>query len=149
MTSKRQLEANRCNARKSTGPRTPKGKAVAGLNLLRRSLASGQDRRLFDETFASLAAAIKPKSPEQTHLVALLVAASLRPERARAMEERLFDRRLAQLADPAANLKQKKALAFLEDASGPDTFTALGRYQARAERSFFRALDELQRLKAI
>jgi hypothetical protein len=32
MTSERQAEANRQNATKSTGPRTPAGKAVVALN---------------------------------------------------------------------------------------------------------------------
>ena len=38
MTSKKQIQANRRNARKSTGPKTAKGKAVVRLNALKHGL---------------------------------------------------------------------------------------------------------------
>jgi len=40
MTSERQVEANRQNAKKSTGPRTPAGKAVVALNGMKHGLLS-------------------------------------------------------------------------------------------------------------
>ena len=40
MTSERQAEANRQNAQKSTGPRTPAGKAVVALNGTKHGLLS-------------------------------------------------------------------------------------------------------------
>lgn len=40
--SQKQIEANRCNARKSTGPRTPNGKAAAKLNALKHGILSSQ-----------------------------------------------------------------------------------------------------------
>ena len=40
MTSERRIEANRRNAKKSTGPRTPAGKAAVALNGLKHGLLS-------------------------------------------------------------------------------------------------------------
>jgi len=40
MTSNRKAEANRRNARKSTGPKTPEGKAAVRLNALKHGLLS-------------------------------------------------------------------------------------------------------------
>lgn len=44
MASKRQIEANRANAGRSTGPKTPRGKAKASGNALRHGLARARPR---------------------------------------------------------------------------------------------------------
>lgn len=45
MTSKRQIEANRANAKRSTGPRTVAGKAASSQNARRHSLTLSCDGR--------------------------------------------------------------------------------------------------------
>jgi hypothetical protein len=40
-------------------------------------------------------------------------------------------------------------LAFVRDANGADAFSKLSRYEASIERSFYKALHELQRLQAV
>jgi hypothetical protein len=49
MMSKKQIEANRRNARKSTGPRTPEGKAKSSLNPLKHGMTAAKNGLLPDE----------------------------------------------------------------------------------------------------
>lgn len=63
MTSKRQIEANRANAKRSTGPRTVAGKAASSQNARRHSLTSSCDGR--DEHAERLLDAIEQLSGGQ------------------------------------------------------------------------------------
>src|ERR1039457_6801574 len=74
MATKRQIAANRRNARKSSGPKTPQGKATASMNALRHGLharkvvISGEEQDEFDQLHAGLQNQYQPQKAEQ-HLV--------------------------------------------------------------------------------
>jgi hypothetical protein len=78
--SDRQVEANRRNARKSTGPRTPAGKDVTRLNALRGGatagtpLLPGEDASERDALCASVTAALAPEDAYQSSLVEAMVS---------------------------------------------------------------------------
>ena len=74
--SQKKLQANRANASRSTGPRTPAGKAVVRRNALRHGLRS--DRlsarpdecvELFNNLLLSLRSAGEPRSKEEERLL--------------------------------------------------------------------------------
>ena len=69
MASQKQIAANRRNAEKSTGPRTPGGKSKSRLNALRDGLTgqittlSAAERAVFEQLRAELIAGFNPQTP--------------------------------------------------------------------------------------
>jgi hypothetical protein len=67
IASEKQIAANRRNALRSTGPKTPHGKAIVSRNCLihaltvrRRLLLEGEDQRDLDQLFETLKAELQP-----------------------------------------------------------------------------------------
>src|SRR5574341_1521342 len=157
MISDRKLEANRRNARLSKGPKTPEGKAAVRFNALKHGLAAehlvlqDEEQQPFDELLSAYLDEHLPQGPTETDLVHQLVTASWRLRRLRAMETGLFELRLIDddedLKEDYTGLRTQERLAYVF-ARSAEKFNILARYEARIERSFYRALHEIQRLKA-
>jgi len=68
MATEKQIEANRRNAQKSTGPRTPEGKAAVKLNALRHGMRArtvvlpGEDRQEFNRLCDTLEGEWQPRT---------------------------------------------------------------------------------------
>jgi hypothetical protein len=83
MSSELQIEANRRNAQKSTGPRTPTGKAVSSLNHTQSGLYAesqiiiGERQCDFEDLAAALAA--PPTSTPRSTPEAVLCGAGFHP----------------------------------------------------------------------
>jgi hypothetical protein len=155
MLSQRQLDANRRNAQFSTGPRTPEGRAVVGLNALRHGLSAqitvlpNENPEEFQELLDAFLAEYQPAGPTETLLVEQMAMASWRLRRMRALETGLFSIRMSQLSrDEKSPDLDPRSRAFAYDASGSRSIESLSRYETRIERSFYRALHELDRLRA-
>jgi hypothetical protein len=113
MTSLKQIEANRRNAQKSTGPTTVDGKQRSRSNALRHGLTaetvigvleSAEDYVAFE---AAVVAEYDPQSVIARELVARLASLLWRLRRATAIETGLF----AMQADPLASFKQSLNLS--------------------------------------
>lgn len=84
MTSDKQARANRQNALKSTGPKTPEGKDAVRRNALRHGLLSrevllhGEDEVTFKELSESLRAELQPAGELENLLVDRIIAAHWR-----------------------------------------------------------------------
>jgi len=87
VTSERQKAANRANARHSTGPKTPEGKAVVRLNAFRHGLLArdvvlpGEDADAFEDLFNQTRANLSPVGPIEEFLVDCVVNAMWRLRR--------------------------------------------------------------------
>ena len=157
MATRKQRAANRRNAQLSTGPRTPEGKAAVRLNALKHGLTaenaviSLEDQEAFDELLSSFLDDLQPSGPLETALVHQAVMAQWRLVRCRGIETGFFELGVSNHQDTfeerqiSHSQPQKLAFVFRWD---PDPFVTLSRYEARIERSFYRALHELQHLQA-
>ena len=161
MISIQQLEANRRNAQKSTGPQTPEGRAAVRNNALTHGLTAknavlpGESKEEFHDFFTALAAEYQPVGPTETLLLDQIVMDAWRLQRLRGMETGWFDlgnldirKRFAEQYTNA-NRNHLYAYIFRQDANGPDVLSRLGRHESRIQRSFYRALQELQRLQSL
>jgi hypothetical protein len=96
VTSERQKAANQANARHSTGPKTPEGKAVVRLNALRHGLLTrdvvlpGEDADAFEELWNQARANFSPVGPIEECLVDRVVNAMWRLKRSERAETALF-----------------------------------------------------------
>jgi hypothetical protein len=109
MTSYRQIEANRRNALRSTGPKTESGKQVSRCNALRHGLTAetiicaledADDYKAFE---AAITADYDAQSAVESELVLRLASILWRLRRATAMETGLFEIQAEHLRDYRQN----------------------------------------------
>ena len=162
MATVSQINANRRNALKSTGPKSPAGKTRSSQNALRHGFASKQivlnteDEAAFQALHAQFLDEYQPSGPTECMLVDEVAVAAWRLRRMQSLETVLLDVRFVLepgFWDPETRKKFdpqdpswtrfRQVEAFREG----DALERLSRYETRARRSFYRALAELCRYK--
>jgi hypothetical protein len=165
MTTKNQIAANRKNAAKSTGPKTPKGKAKVSQNALRHGLATdriilpGEEPKNFEALLDELAEQFQPATAIEHGLIRQIADAEWRLRRIPYFEASLFSERFAATErfwdrnpervpeQPEDILSSLVGQALIDDSKGADPLSKLSRYETRLTRSYFRALDHLQTIQ--
>jgi hypothetical protein len=149
MATERQIEANRLNAQKCTGPRSAEGKARSSMNALKTGI-DANTRIIAGEDPAGLAVLIKeyhdrwlPTTPEQRLLVDTLVTNDWLLRRLNRVESQLWEHR----SPPPDFAHPQVALAHALLFEGVD-FDRVQRRMNSAQRNFQSALRDLERLKA-
>jgi len=169
ITSQARIEANRANAQKSTGPRTPEGKARVAANaithglLCREAVLESDDRGEFEAFRAALWLDLKPVGAMEEVLVERIVAGHWRLRRAIHLDTCLMEREMFN-----ATLLEKKYGALPEgDDSWPEDHVpiplavgeslhrsmsagpleTLRRYERTIQRDLAECLRQLERLQ--
>jgi hypothetical protein len=161
MTSAKKAQTNRQNALKSTGPKTPEGKASVRHNALKHGLLAQEvllpeeDEEALRELDERLRAELRPEGEMEDLLVEQIVATQWRLRRMRRVETGVFDWESSSAVSSAADSfrplpegTSMLGLSFIRDANGSNAFSKLSRYETAIERSLYKALHELQRLQA-
>ncbi len=135
MATEKQIEANRRNAQRSTGPRTPEGKAAVRLNALRHGLRArtvvlpGEDRREFERLCDALEAEWQPRTSTELFYLEQMAVSQWKLTRMEVGD-----------VDVYHEIAGAKIQVPLLD--------RLWQAQCRMERSFARAQRELERIQS-
>ena len=123
MATRRQIEANRANAKKSTGPRTQSGKDRARRNARKHGLTPAllvigdEDPTEFEELRAALMAQYDPQAPTECELVEYLASQFWRLRRIAFFEAAIFAARRAQVA---TEMEEESARLVSVEVNGED-----------------------------
>jgi hypothetical protein len=147
MTSEKQAQANRRNALKSTGPKTPEGKAAVRLNANKHGLRSqevllpGEDEEALKELDENLRAELQPLGELENLLVDGIIAAHWRLRRLRRVEAGIFAWELyGELAERAQQEAHTYEWSVLDALGSPEQITDEQKHQ--------KALSRAQEMKA-
>ena len=155
MASLRQIEANRRNAQRSTGPRTDAGKSIACMNRLRHGLRAEtavlpeESQEKFDALCADLAARYLPEGIDEEHLVEQMAVNWWRAARTGRMVDRTFaDARRSETGhkNPHPSLDDILTCAATYQRFR-EGLRDLSMIELRYERSYERARKDLERLQ--
>ena len=151
MASKKQIEANRGNAKKSTGPKTEEGKARSSMNGLKHGLTSQrvwfneQEEKDFREFRRELAVELEPMGTLETQFVCRIASQMWRLARIPGMETELLEK----MSTDALGAQTSLGEAFHKDCGAYDgSLGRLARYEAILDRSLIRLLNEYRKLQA-
>jgi hypothetical protein len=148
--SEKQLAARRLNAQKSTGPRTPEGKARSSQNARKHGFFT-QTALLFyeaPEDFVALRDSYideyQPQSPTEMHFVMEMANAQFRLRRVRGMEADLIQILITrELPSRSLSNGEMQAQAFRTLADTSNALHLLQRYEVMFRRQYERALRML------
>ena len=147
MASEIKIKVNRANAQKSTGPRTPEGKARVAQNAFRHGLRS---RRVllpienpagFEALSADFHAEWQPATLTEHDLVEQLVVNKWKIARMEAVENQ------ACMQSSLVHLALRRSLDHRTENGGVRYPDATGRREGHAERSIARASQHISRLE--
>ena len=176
--SEKQLAANRANAAKSTGPRTPQGKARSAQNARKHGFTAStfavvrlEDLHEVAHLRADLIAVYQPVNSQELFAIERIALTQQAILRAARLETGLFTTCLNEALDPAGNpvILMNPELAgdgdieitraqnrnyllgegFHRMVQQSNSWSLAIRYQAQAERHYRRAVEEFERLKAL
>ena len=135
MATKKQIAANRRNAKKCTGPKTPEGKAASSMNVLRHGLRArtvvlpGESQEEFDKIFAGLQDLYQPQNVAEQYLVDQAVIAQWMLVRAEVYQ--------AKSAKESPSADARIAV-----------FSRMTLVTGRLDRAYNKAYEKLERIKA-
>ena len=159
MATDKQIAANRRNALKSTGPRTPEGKAKSSRNAYKHGLAAisphaflaVEDKSAFERMLAGYVRTYLPQHADEVDLLTDAVYCKWRQQRIWNVETQLIEMTIAvEQHDLQRKLPKANAAAHVANATTriSDQSHLNRRYEAQLHRQYVRNLKLLRELQA-
>ena len=154
MTSQKQIAANRRNAQKSTGPRSPEGKSIVAQNATTHGftantpLIPGEDPTAYGVFKSQLIKELNPQGPTEIMLVERIIDLSWRLKRSGRLHidaYRVFSEDTQSTTDSNTDCGH----IAVRDFAGDKVFERLLIHERRIENSLFKTITELQRIQFI
>lgn len=153
MNSEMRASINRENAKKSTGPRSPAGKAASSRNRLDHGLCAetnflpSEDPTELVSLCHDLLSHFHPDGDSEEKLVMRIAAAQWRLHRAIPVETQIYREQIAIVAAvnpemPEEQLAEMRGTAFMMDCGKTESFMKLSRYETALENSITRCLRQ-------
>jgi len=153
MATEKQIQANRANAAKSCGPKSPRGKAISSLNAARHDLLAKtfvlqcECPARFESFVESFYAEYQPSTRTETTLVDTMATARWRLIRMSNFEAAMIDHEYAALADPALSVPARATLAWRRATDSGRSIELMNRAESRLQHQFNSAFDRLRLLR--
>ena len=147
MATPAQINANRANAQKSTGPRSAEGKSTSRFNALKHGIDAasivipGEDPAEYEALAAHYLDEYRPKSASEHFHVDTMLRADWQKRRLQAVEAQLYCTIIAESSDASL------IAALLSDSPAAKLLTRVQRQIAAFERTWYRANAELRRAR--
>jgi hypothetical protein len=147
MATPAQINANRANALKSTGPRSVEGKSVSRFNALKHGMEAasivipGEDPAEYEALTAHYLDEYHPQSPSEQFHVDAMLRADWQKRRLQAVEGDLYRSIIAESSDSSL------IAALLSDSPAAKLLARVQRQIAAFERTWYRANAELRRAR--
>ncbi len=154
MATERQIQANRANAKRSTGPITEKGKQASSQNALRHGQLSScvvltaESTPFFNQLMDSLIEEFQPRTANETALIETMAVARWKLMRNWTIHTGLLEIEMAKQDQEAGNPPVLAALAFKSLADSSCSLHLLQRYETSLDRQYSRALNNLLKSRA-
>lgn len=148
MATEKQIAANRLNARRSCGPKTPEGKRRSSLNALqlggfaKSTLLPSEDKKEFSTFARGVYADWEPVGATECTLVELMISTLWRHRRLQSVEGGLYE-----MYKVYKGVDGGPATAFVQDGLQVDSFGRLVKSETALERRLFKLIKELGQLQ--
>jgi hypothetical protein len=154
MATESQIQANRANSKRSTGPVTEEGKQASSQNARRHDQLSScivlkaESAPLFDELMNSLIDEFQPRTANETALLETMAVARWKLTRNWIWQTALLEVEVGKQDPSIGSDPVITALAFKSLADNSHSLHLLHRYEVSLDRQYSRALNNLLKVRA-